>query len=103
MAEAKFVGARLEPEIMKMIEETAKEEKVDKSTALKELIQFGRQKLLEKKAIELYREGKASVGKIAKMLSISYHEAMEFLAKAGVGSEETFAEYKAGLKLLLKA
>lgn len=102
MSEAKFIGARIAPEIAKMIDETAKEEKVDKSTALKELIQFGRQKLLEKRAIELYRDGKISVDKAADMLSVTVNEVMKLFSDAGIKSEETLEEYSAGLKLLLR-
>ena len=102
MPNTKFVGARLEPEIVKMIDQTAKEGKIDRSTALKELVQYGRQKLLEKKAIESYREGKISVDKAAEMLSITVSETMKLLSNAGIRSEETLEEYKEGLKLLLK-
>ena len=96
-----FVGARLEPEIVKMIDQTAKEGRIDRSAALKELVQYGRQKLLEKKAVEFYREGKISVDKAAEMLSITVSETMKLLSNAGIRSEETLEEYKGGLKLLL--
>ncbi|MEK6886503.1 MAG: UPF0175 family protein [Nanoarchaeota archaeon] len=99
----KFVGARLAPEIIKMIDQTAKEGRIDRSAALKELVQYGRQKLLEKNAIEFYREGKISVDKAADMLSITVSETMKLLSNAGIRSEETLEEYKEGLKLLLGA
>lgn len=102
MTKAKFIGARIEPEFAKMIDETAEEEKVDKSTALKELIKHGRQKLLENRAIELYRNGRISVDKAAEMLSMTVSETMKLFAAAGLKSEETFEEYSSGLRLLMK-
>ena len=42
MAEVEFLGARLEKDILTMVEETAKEEHVDKTKALKDLIILGR-------------------------------------------------------------
>ena len=102
MPDTKFVGARLELEIVKMIDQTAREEKIDRSTALKELVQYGRQKLLEKKAVESYREGRISVDKAAEMLSITVSETMKLFSNAGIRSEETLEEYKEGLKLLLR-
>jgi predicted HTH domain antitoxin len=103
MTEVKFIGARLESEIAEMIDQTAEEENIDRTAALKELIQYGRQKLLEEKAIEMYREGKISVDKAAKMLSITVSETMRLFANAGITSEETLSDYKEGLKLLLDA
>lgn len=103
MPETKFVGARLKPEIVRIIDKTAKEEKTDRSNALKELIQLGREKILEKRAIELYREGRISVDKAAEMLSMNVSEVMKLFAGAGIKSEETLEEYRAGLKLLLEA
>ncbi len=100
MPESGFVGARIGPEVARMIDDTAREEKVDKSTALKVLIKHGRQKLLEKRAIALYREGRISVDKAAKMLSTTVSEIMGVFAGAGIKSEETFEEYSTGLRLL---
>lgn len=101
MAETKFVGARLEPEIVRVIDLTAKEEHIDRSAALKELVGYGRQKLLEKKAIEMYREGRISVDKAADMLSATVSETMKLFSNAGIKSEETLEEYKTGVKLLI--
>ena len=36
MAEAEFLGARLDKDTIRMVEDTAKEERVDKTKALKE-------------------------------------------------------------------
>ncbi len=103
MSEIKFIGARLGPETAKILEDTAKEEKIDKSTALKELIIFGRQKILEKRAVEQYRDGRISTDKAAEMLSTTVTEIMRLFVSAGIKSEETMEEYSAGLKLLLNA
>lgn len=65
------------------------------------MIRFGRQKLLERRAIEYYREGKISVDKAAGMLSLTVPEVMKLFSSAGIKSEETLEEYSAGLKFLL--
>ena len=46
MTQAEFLGARLDKDIINMVEETAKEEHIDKTKALKELILLGRKKFL---------------------------------------------------------
>ncbi len=101
MSEVEFLGARLEKEIVRMVEKTAEEEHVDKTKALKELITAGRKQLLLQKYIERYRTGKCSLDKAAKGIGITVAEMMQEAAKAGIQSTETIEEYKRGLQLLL--
>lgn len=100
MSEAQFIGARLEENIMFMIEKTAQEEQVDKTKALKDLIILGRKQFLMQKYIELYRQGRCSIDKAAKEVGITVAEMMQEAANAGIKSTETIEEYKKGLKLL---
>ncbi|MBI4142097.1 hypothetical protein HY484_04180 [Candidatus Woesearchaeota archaeon] len=100
MSEAEFFGARLEKDIMGMIEKTAEEEKVDKTKALKELVLLGRQQYLLQKYLELYRVGKCSVDKAAELVGITVAEMMQEAVKMGIKSDESIEEYKEGLKLL---
>lgn len=102
MTEAKFFGARLEPEVLSLIDETAKDEETDKSTALRKLVILGRQKLREQQALTLYRDGKISLDRAAEIAGLTVSEMMSTAAHAGIKSEETFAEYNVGLQLLLK-
>jgi predicted HTH domain antitoxin len=100
MAEIEFLGARLEKEIIEMVEETAKEERVDKTKALKELIQLGRKQFLIQKYMELYRLGRCSLDKAAQAVGITVHEMMQEATKAGIKSSQSIEEYKKGLQLL---
>jgi len=100
MSEVAFFGARLEKEIVNMIEKTAQEERVDKTKAMKELIILGRKEFLLKKFLELYREGMCSLDKAAKEVGITMVEMMHEAAKAGIRSEQTYEEYRRGLELL---
>ncbi len=100
MAQARFLGARLEGEIVRMVEQTAEEERVDKTKALKDLIVLGRRAYLIKKFLQLYRDGKCSLDKAAGSVGITVSEMMEEAAKAGIKSSETIEEYKEGLALL---
>src|SRR3989338_7522078 len=101
MAESEFIGARLGKTIIKMVEETAKEENIDKTSALKELIVLGRKKFLIEKNLEIYRDGKCSIDKAAENACITITEMMLEAAKAGIKSTETIEEYKKGLTVLI--
>jgi len=100
MSEAEFIGARLEKNIFKMVEDTANEEKVDKTTALKSLIIIGRKQFLTKKYLELYRDGKCSLDKAAKKIGITVNEMMQEAINAKIKSDETIDEYRKGVEIL---
>lgn len=100
MNEVEFLGARLERDVLSMVEETAKEEHVDKTKALKDLIILGRKQFLINKTLDLYHKGKCSIDKAAQLCGITVHEMMKEASKEGIKSTETIEEYKKGLVLL---
>lgn len=100
MSEAQFLGARLDSDTIRMVEDTAKEEEVDKTKALKELIILGRTQFLINKYLDCYRLGKCSLDKAAQKVGITVNEMIKEAAKAGIRSTETLEEYRQGLKLL---
>ncbi len=77
-----------------------KEEHVDKTKALKDLIVLGRKEFLIQKYLELYRTGKCSIDKAAEEVGVTVHEMMQEAAKANIKSSETIEEYREGLRLL---
>lgn len=58
---------------------------------------------MSKLLIELYRNGKVSVDKAAKIAGLTVSEMMEEIAASGIKSEETIEDYKQGIKTLLNA
>ena len=101
MAETRFFGARIEPKEFGIIEEVAKEEKVDKTSAIKILIDKGWKELRLEKAIESYRNGKISIDKAAKIAGLTVHEMMDEAAAKGIKTEEGIEELRKGVKFLL--
>ena len=100
MPEVEFLGARLEKDIIRMVEETAKEEHVDKTKALKDLILLGRKQFLINKYLGMYKNGLCSIDKAAEAVGITILEMMQEAVKTGIKSSETIAEYRKGLELL---
>ncbi len=100
MAEVEFLGARLEKDVIIMVEETAKEEHVDKTKALKELIILGRKQFLIKKYLDMYKHEQCSIDKAAQACRITVNEMMKEAIKEGIKSNETIDEYRKGLELL---
>ena len=97
----KFLGARIEPEILKMVNKVSEEKKVDRTSAVKILISAGWKELSLERALQLYRDGKISVDKAAKIAGLTVSEMMNEIAAHGIKSDETAEEYREGIKLLL--
>lgn len=98
-----FLGARIEPEILEIVDRTAEEKKVDRTGAIKILISVGWKELNLEKALQLYHEGKISIDKASKIARLTMNEIMNEIAAKGIKSDETIEEYKEGIKLLLES
>ena len=85
-----------------MIDEFAKEENLDKTTAMKMMVREGLKALTLKKVISQYRMGTIAVDKAAKISRLTINEMMRLIALSGVKSEETLEEYRKGIKILTK-
>ncbi len=97
------VSVRLEEEILKYAEERAKEEKIPKSAVIRKLVALGLEYDRLKKAVELYRDRKVSLGKAAEIANVPITQMMDWLVRSGVKSNVTLDDYKAGLKYAVKA
>lgn len=97
------VSVRLEEEILKYAEQKAKEEKIPKSAALRKLLSLGLEYDRLKKAIELYRDKKISLGKAAEIADVPVTQMMDWLVRFGVKGNMTLEDYRAGLEHARKA
>jgi predicted HTH domain antitoxin len=53
-------------------------------------------------ALQLYKEGKISVDKAAKIADLRVSEMMDAIVLHGIKSEETIKEYREGVKALIE-
>ena len=90
----KVVTVRLPSEDLKLVEQLAKWGKKDKSTAIRELVEYGKIYL----AIKLYKEGKISIGRASEIANLSISETMDLFAGLGIESNVTYEDYLEGLK-----
>jgi len=74
---SRAVTARLRKELLKEIEEVAKEESVDRSSAIQRLLKIGLKEYKMEKALNLYRDGKVTLWKAAELAGVSLREMME--------------------------
>ena len=90
---------RLPKEDLEIIKEITAEEKIEKSTAVRELIEMGKVYL----AILKYKDGKISIGKAAEIAGMTISEIMDLFAQLGIKSKLEINDYLEGSKVAEEA
>lgn len=65
------------------------------------LVSVGWKELRLERALKLYRDGRVSIDRAAKVAGLIVSEMMKEAAATGIKSEETAEEYQRGVKTLL--
>ncbi len=86
------ISLRLENSELRRIDDLSSQEHKGRSTIARELIQQG----LQFRMLKQYREGKLSLGSLAKSLDISVGEAIDMLAEFGIESPVEYEDYLKG-------
>ncbi len=76
---------RIDERILDLANLRAKEEYVDKSTALRQLLYQG----AEEYALRLYEDGRISIGKVSELLGKSIYDVQRLLKKKGIKTEQS--------------
>ena len=86
------ISLRLENSELKRIDDLSSQEHKGRSTVARELIQQG----LQFRMLKQYRDGKLSLGNLAKSLGISVGETIDMLAEFGIESPVAYEDYLKG-------
>jgi predicted HTH domain antitoxin len=91
---SEVVSFRFREHELNHINKLSGEKKVDKTTAARELIEYGWTHYI----IQQYKEGRISFGKTAKELHISLSELIDLLADIGIKNPLKKEDYFEGLR-----
>ncbi|MFQ6052550.1 MAG: UPF0175 family protein [Candidatus Hydrothermarchaeota archaeon] len=78
------VSGRISKEQFDILDKIAKIEHTDRSTVLRKIIDLGSKEYFRRKAVEMYREGKISIGKASEVAGLSIWNMYEVLEKEGI-------------------
>jgi len=70
----------LPKELFKVIEHRARQEKIDESTAIRQLLALG----AEGYAVELFRQGKVTLNEAAELAGVTVRQMIDLLQRHGV-------------------
>lgn len=86
------MSVRLSEKEAKLIQSIATDEDKEKSSEARELIMDG----IKYKMLLSYKQGKASLGTLAKKLGITLSEALDLLASLGIPAPISYDDYLQG-------
>ena len=89
------ISLRLKDRALKRLDEFSRLERKDRSTAARELLDYGWEFLMLKR----YKGGKLSLEGLAKKLDLSISEAIDLLAELGTEAPIEFEDYLEGFKV----
>ena len=90
---------RIDERILELVNLKSRDEYTDKSTALRKLLYRG----VEDYVIELYTDGRLSIGKAAEILGKTVYDVHRILLKHGIKAEHEEKIYNASSKTAKKA
>jgi len=79
-----IISARIPDDIAKDLKEIEKEEKTDRATLVRKLLARAIEQWKVERALRLYREGKVTLWRAARLGGITLREMMELAAKQGI-------------------
>ncbi|HUL00963.1 MAG TPA: hypothetical protein VLX29_08920 [Nitrospirota bacterium] len=94
----RVISLRLENSELKRIDQLSSEEHKGRSAVARELIQQGWQFRMLKQ----YRDGKLSLGGLAKSLDLTIGDTIDMLAELGIESPIEYEDYLKGFEVLAK-
>jgi predicted HTH domain antitoxin len=97
---SKTISARFPKDKAKIIEEIAREEKVDKSTILNRALDHYIREWRIRKAVESYREGLATLPRAAEIAGVTVWEMIDVLSQRNVQQQYTAEDLEEDLKAL---
>ncbi len=83
-SETKHLTGRVDQRQMERLEKISREEKIDRSAALRKVLEIGIREYMRRKAVDDYRKGRLSIGKAAEEADVSVAEFYKILEDEGV-------------------
>lgn len=95
--EVEHLTARVLRRQIKALEKVCAEEKIDRSAALRQVLEIGLKEYSKRKAVEHYRRGRLSVGRAAQDAGVSMAEFYNLLVSEGIPIKVDSEAIKAAL------
>ena len=102
MSKLVTIGVRIPEEILKELEESAKEGNIDKSTVIRRFISEGLREYKREKAARLYKERRVSIDGAAELAGLTVREMVDYLIKRVYKSSYSYEDLEKEMELFRK-
>ena len=99
----KTIATRISPQLEEEIAKFMEEEGLDKSTAIRRILEIGVSEWKKKRAIELYRSGKITLWKASQISGMSLREMLEELNRLRITTHVTAKDLEEDIEAAKKA
>lgn len=92
---SKIISARLDEKTVEKLERASKKSNLDKTSFLRIILTKGLEKMENEEALNLYKKGEVSLGKLSELLNKNYWDTLDFLQSENIFlnySKEDFGE-----------
>jgi predicted HTH domain antitoxin len=96
-----IISTRIPDDIARDLKEIEKEEKTDRATLVRKLLARAIEQWKRERALRLYREGKITLWRAARLGGITLREMMELAAKQGIQFKYTPKDLEEDIKAAL--
>ena len=99
---AQAIGIRLDNKMRSKIETVSKEESLDRSMAIRLLLEEGYGAYAKRKAAEQYKAGKTTISKAAEKAGLTIWEMEQYLINQGCKSQYSIEDLEEELQIMTK-
>ncbi|MEM4298472.1 MAG: UPF0175 family protein [Nitrososphaerota archaeon] len=99
---AEVISTRVPKEIVDALREIEEEEKADRATVVRKLLASAIQQWRMQKALRLYREGRVTLWRAARLAGVTLREMMELAAREGIQFQYTRKDLEEDISAALK-
>jgi len=96
-----IISTRVPEEVARDLKEIEKEEKTDRATIVRRLLARAIEQWKIERALRLYREGKVTLWRAARLAGITLREMMELTAKEGIQFKYTAKDLEEDIRAAL--
>ena len=96
------IGVRIPEEMLKDLEESAREENMDKSTVIRHFIIEGLREYKRERAARLYKERRVSINGAAELAGLTIREMVDYLIRKGYKSCYSYEDLEKEMELFKK-
>lgn len=95
------ISTRIPNDVAKELKKIEKEEKTDRATIIRKLLATGIQQWKMEHALRLYRKGKVTLWRAARLAGLTLREMMQLTAKEGIQFQYTAKDLQEDIEAAL--